>query len=230
MIRVLLVDDERLARERLIRLLGALPEVSLVAACERAEEAAAILASEALDLALLDIEMPGLSGLDLAGLVARDGPAVVFVTAHPEHALAAFGVGALDYLLKPVSAERLARVLERLRRPAPPAARDPLPFPGPRGVRLVRPDEITHAEIDGETVAVHAAGQVLFTELSLNELERRLPPERFLRVHRRALLALDAVLLLEPTEEGGFLARMRDGSTVPVSRASARGLRKRLQI
>lgn len=230
MIRVLVVDDELLARQRLERLLGAVPDVEVVAACASAEEAAGVLREEAVDLALLDIDMPGLSGLDAAALMAREGLAVVFVTAHPEFALAAFGVGARDYLLKPVDAERLGRAVDRARRPSPAISSDPLAIPGARGVRLVAPAELSHAVIEGESVALHVGEQVLYTDWTLNELERRLPPARFVRVHRRALVALDAVVLLEPNDEGGYLARLRSGATVVVSRAAARALRRRLGI
>lgn len=228
--RVLIADDEQLARQRLERLAAALPDVDVLAVCASATEALTALRSEPVDVALLDIDMPGLSGLDLAALLGPDGPRVIFVTAHPEHALAAFGVGAVDYVLKPVDAERLGRALDRARPSAAKLAPGPLAFPGPKGVRLLRADEITHAVIEGESVEVHTADQVVYTDWPLAELERRLPADRFVRVHRRALLALDAVELLQPSEEGGYLARMRSGATVVVSRAAARALRRRLGL
>lgn len=228
--RVLIADDEALARQRLERLAAALPDVEVLATCASADEALAALRSEPVDVALLDIDMPGLSGLDLAALLGPDGPRVVFVTAHPQHALAAFGVGALDYVLKPVDAERLGRALDRVRREPAAASRDPIAVPGPRGVRLLRPDAITHAVIDGESVVVHTDGQATYTDWPLTELERRLPADRFVRVHRRALVALDAVDLLQPNDEGGYTARLRSGATVTVSRAAARALRRRLGI
>jgi two-component system LytT family response regulator len=229
-VRIVIADDELLARQRLERLAGALPDVELVAICATAADALDALRHEAADVALLDIDMPGLSGLEVAALVGNGGPKVIFVTAHPEHALAAFGVGALDYLLKPVDAARLAAALSRVTATPRRETADPLPFSGPQGVRLVLPAEITHAVIDGETVCVHAGGRALFTELTLNELERRLPADRFVRVHRRALVAIDAIELLEPNDEGGYVARLRDGDRVGVSRAAARGLRRRLAI
>lgn len=225
MIRLILADDEELARRRLERLAGALPEVEIVALCATAEAALAAIREEPADLALLDIDMPGLSGLDVAALRGPDGPAVVFVTAHPQHALAAFGVGATDYLLKPLDPERLARALARVR-PRPSAAPEPLAIPTARGLRLLRPAELSHAVLDGETLLLHTADGVIYSSLTLGELERRLPAG-FLRVSRRALIAIDALSLLAPAEDGGAVAHLRGGAQVAVSRASARALRRR---
>lgn len=230
MIRVILADDEAMALRRLERLCGALPGVEVVAACGGSEAALAAMREEPCDAALLDIDMPGLSGLDVAALRGADGPAVIFVTAHPEHALAAFGVGATDYLLKPVEAERLARALGRVRAARGPygtAFSDPIAVPGARGLRLVRPEEISHAILEGETLEIHTSEGPLICAWTLGELERRLP-ERFVRVSRRALVSLDAVALLSPEEDGGAVATLRGGARVEVSRAAARALRRRL--
>ena len=225
--RVVIADDEALARQRLERLVRALPDVELIAVCSTSDEALEVLKHEPVDLALLDIDMPGLDGLELAALLGRSGPPIVFVTAHPEHALAAFGVGARDYVLKPVDADRLARAVDRARPTAAPRV-DPLAVPGARGVALIDVGAVTHAILVGESLEIHAGPRVWFSDASLSELERRLPADRFVRVHRRALLALDAVELLRPTEDGGYTACVRGGAEVPVSRAAARALRRRL--
>jgi two-component system LytT family response regulator len=193
---------------------------------------------------LLDVEMPGLTGLDAAGLIGAGeaavlgSPRVIFTTAHPEHAVAAFDVGAVDYVLKPIEAPRLARALARVRPapatgradPASPVARLALEVKGE--VRLLDPGEITHAVLDGALVAVHVAGQAqaILTDLSLQELQRRVPAGTLERVHRQALLNLSHVRALRPLESGGFVARTTSGEDVPVSRQSARELRKRLGI
>ncbi len=225
MIRVILADDEAMALRRLERLCAALPGVEVVAACSGSEAALAAMREEPCDAALLDIDMPGLSGLDIAALRGPDGPAVIFVTAHPEHALAAFGVGATDYLLKPVDGGRLDRALSRVR-PAR-GAGDPVAVPGARGMRLVRPEEISHAILEGESLEIHTAQGPLICAWTLGELERRLP-DRFVRVSRRALVSLDAIALLSPEEDGGAVATLRGGERVEVSRAAARALRRRL--
>jgi len=233
MIRVLAADDELLARKRLERLLGAIPGVALLEVCTSGEAVLARLGGEdpPPDLLLLDINMPGLTGLDVSSMLPVE-TAVVFVTAHPEHALEAFGVGARDYLLKPVDAERLRRAIERIQSQLKPPESPPgrLAFSTPRGVRLVRPEVVSHAVFDGNTVVVHAEGKPLFVDGSLSDLERRLDPERFVRVHRRALVNLDCVTLLAPTDTGGFVAHMGSGERVQVSRQSARQLRRRLKL
>ncbi len=179
------------------------------------------------------------SGLEVSRAAADLGVEVIFTTAHPEHAVAAFDLGAVDYLLKPTDAERLGTALARARQRidathagtsvgAPAAARLALTVRGE--IRLVDPGEISHALHDGALVTVFAGGTALLTELSLNEIEQRLPPGRFARVHRRALLNLDRVDRLRPLPTGGYLAVTGDGHEVPVSRQAARGLRRRLGI
>jgi two-component system LytT family response regulator len=168
----------------------------------------------------------------------------VLTTAHPEHAVAAFEHGALDYVLKPVEAERLAAAIARVRRrieaDRASSASAPASLTGQtldrlalevRGeVRLVCPDDISHALHDGHLVSVWVGREQLFTELSLNDLERRLPAGKFERVHRRALLNLERVDRLKPLPTGGYLAVTSDGHEVPVSRQAARALRRRLGI
>lgn len=228
-LRVLIADDEAMARRRLERLLAAIPGAVLAATCTNADEVLAAVAEATFDVALLDIQMPGLSGLDASALLPADGPAVIFVTAHPEHALQAFGVGARDYLLKPVDADRLRKALDRVAAPpAPPSAR--LALPTARGVHLLARGDVSHLVLDGASVVVHADGKRHFTTTSLAELERKLGGEPFVRVHRRAVVNLNCVELLEPLETGGFVARMASGDRVEVSRAAARQLRRRLGL
>jgi two-component system, LytTR family, response regulator len=239
-LRVLIADDELMARRRLARLLASIAGVELVAECADGQEVLARLEETQADVLLLDIEMPGLTGLDAAGLVGAGAgrPRVIFTTAHPEHAVDAFDVGAVDYVLKPVEASRLARALERAR-VAPPAGRADQPLPVARlalevkgEVRLVDPAEITHAVLEGALVAVHLAGEdrEILTDLSLQEIERRVPAGTLERVHRQALLNLAHVRSLRPLESGGFVARTASGKDVPVSRQAARELRRRLGL
>ncbi len=245
-LRVLVADDEAMARRRLLRLLSALPDVQIAGECVDGDEVLerVRLGGADVDLVLLDIEMPGLSGLDALALLPPDGPVVVFCTAHAEHAVAAFDVGAVDYLLKPVEPARLRKALDRARTQearrrfqAEVARRSSTSLGLPRlaletrdGIVLLDPREVTHAQLEGELVTVHTTQARYFCALPLQELESRLPSDTFARVHRRALLNLAHVTRLESCETGGFIARTTGGQAVEVSRQAARDLRKRLGL
>lgn len=239
-LRVAIADDELLARKRVVRLLEAMPGITVVGVHEQAADVLAQLAREPVDVLVLDVQMPGMTGIEAHALVPEGGPFVIFATAHPEHALAAFELGAVDYVLKPIEAARLAKAIDRARKHAQtrrgaaavesaPLVR--LPITTRAGVLLVDPAEISHAEFDGTLVTLHrTSGEPLLCEQSLQELESRLPAESFERVHRRALLNLREVVLLVPQETGGLLATMKNGAKVPVSRQSARKLRRWLGL
>jgi two-component system LytT family response regulator len=238
-LRVLIADDEAIARKRLVRLLAAMPEVVITGQCADAHEVLTIVRGGEVDVVLLDIQMPELSGLDALQLFPVDGPAVIFCTAHAAHAVAAFDVGAVDYLLKPIDSGRLRKALDRARQrgsaaPSTPAGEaaplDRLALPTRQGIVLLDPRDVTHAQLADELVTVYAAGQAYLSALSLQELETRLQPPAFVRVHRRALLNLAHVVRLEPNEVGGFLAQTSGGHSVEVSRQAARELRKRLGL
>lgn len=153
--------------------------------------------------------------------------------------MAAFDGGAVDYLLKPVEPERLARAIARARERTTKAAFSTalskhqlsrLAITTRQGVVLVDPATVSCAVLEDELVTVHTQGGSYLTDFTLQELEARLPPGRFERVHRRALLNLEAVARLEPLETGGYLARTHGGQTVEVSRQAARELRRRLGL
>jgi two-component system LytT family response regulator len=248
-LRVLVADDEAIARRRLVRLLTALPDVVVAGECADAHEVLERVRLGGVDVVLLDIQMPELSGLEALQLFPADGPLVVFCTAHTAHAVAAFDVGAIDYLLKPIEAARLRKALERAReqearrryreelarlQAAPRVGEAPalrrLALPTRQGIVLVDPSDVSHAELDGELVTVHTSGGPILSALSLQELEARLHGQPFVRVHRRALVNLEQIVRLEPNEVGGFIARTRGGLTVEVSRQAARDLRRQLGL
>lgn len=237
-LQVLLADDELLARRRLARLLAELPAVTLVGECSSGQELLAFLArgEHEVDLVLLDIHMPGLTGLETGALLPEDGPYIIFTTAHSEHALAAFDLGAVDYLLKPIDAVRLGKALTRARHRLGPQTHAPaaelvrLPISTRQGIRLLDPRELSHALFDGELVTLHTRGGPLLTDFTLQDLEDRLPAGVFERVHRRALINLEQLACLDPVETGGYTARMHDGGLVPISRQAARRLRRRLGL
>ncbi len=237
--RVLIADDEQIARARLTRLLQVMPGVELVGEAKDGDEVLARVRAGGVDVVLLDIQMPKLTGTEAMALWPADGPMVIFCTAHAEHAVKAFDTGAVDYLLKPVEPERLQRALERARERAQREAfvgevkkyqLSRLPISTRQGVVLVDPQTVTHAVLEGELVTVFTREGSHLSDFTLNELEQRLPAGRFERVHRRAILNLEAVARLEPLETGGYIAKTHGGHSVEVSRQSARALRKRLGL
>jgi len=241
MLRVLVADDELLARKRLIRLLGDMDDIEVVGDVTDGAQVLKRVALGDVDCVLLDIHMPHLTGLDALQLLPAGGASVVFVTAHSEHAVEAFDGDAVDYVLKPVQADRLARALDRVRArrgsdevasqtDAPQDPNERLAVTTAKGLLLIAPSEITHAIIDGETVEIHGDRGVVYTELRLAELERRLPTPPFERLHRRSLVNMDRIARLEPLSSGGYLAHTDLGAVVDVSRKSARNLRKRFGL
>jgi two-component system LytT family response regulator len=241
--RVLVADDEQLARNRLVRLLAAMNDVVVVGQCESGRAVLDRIKETTVDVVLLDIHMPGLSGLETAELFPENGPAIVLCTAHPDHALAAFELGAADYVMKPIEAGRLKRALARAREKLVGGRRMPaaelggtvpsferLAIPTRQGIVLVDPREVSHAVLDGELVSIATSSATYLSDQPLGDLQERLPRELFERVHRRALLNLAHVVRLEPNETGGFVAHTRGGCAVEVSRQAARELRKRLGL
>lgn len=238
--RVMVCDDELLARKRLTRLLEAMGDVEFAGAYESADAlidalAAAHDAGNPADCVLLDIHMPNLTGIDAAGLLPEPRPAVVFCTAHKDHALEAFDKGAVDYVMKPIDADRLKTALERVRArtgtPAPSSSGEAkLALSTHKGVVFVDKGAVEYAVLEGELVLLRAGGTEHLTEFSLSDLEDKLDGFGLVRVHRRALIHLDAVDVLEPVGSGGYTARMKDGRLISVSRQAARGLRRRFDL
>ncbi len=251
-LRVVIADDEEIARRRITRLVRDLPDVELVGECRDGTEVLRRVAEGEVDVLLLDIQMPGLTGLEAMALLPDGGPYVIFCTAYAEHAVEAFDVGAVDYLLKPIEAERLEKALgrarsreaverfheearqQRERRAARALPTDGafarLAVPTKQGIVLLDPREITHAVLEGELVTIHVGDREFLTDDSLQSLEARLAGGTFERVHRRALLNLDHVARLEPCPSGGYVARTHRGEAIEVSRQAARALRRRLGL
>jgi len=238
---VVVADDERPARSFLLSLLRSYDDVVVVGEAGSGDEAVRLIERERPDLALLDLQMPELDGLDVVRTVARDLlPLVAFVTAYDEYAVQAFELNAVDYLLKPVEPDRLKKALDKARqRETKERFSDAvkkhqaiarLPVQTRQGLVLLDPRAVTHAVLEGELVTVHTKDASFLTDYTLNDLEQRLSGGSFERVHRRALLNLEAVTRLEPLETGGYLARTVNGGSVEVSRQAARDLRKRLGL
>jgi two-component system, LytTR family, response regulator len=234
LLRVLVVDDEEPARELMREYLARESGVELVGECRNGFEAVKAVAELSPHLLLLDIQMPKLTGFEVLDLVGRD-LAVVFVTAYDEHALRAFEVNAVDYLLKPVAPDRfraaLAKARERLRARAPvpvaalvQAARPPgatveriLVRDGPNVV-VIPVAELDYAEAQDDYVALHSQGRVHLKQQTLAELERSLDRARFVRIHRSYLLNVDRLSRLESEGEARE-AVLGDGTRLAVSRA-----------
>lgn len=240
-LRVLVADDELVARMRLLRLLGAIDDVTVCGECEDGPAVVARVKQGGVDVVLLDVQMPGHDGLEALDLMPEDRPLIVFCTAHSEHAVAAFERGAVDYLLKPIEALRLKKALARARerlatqRATVPQRVDARPFdrlaiPTKGGIELVDPDRISHAILEGELVSIVTDSGAFLSDDPLAELHARLPEASFVRVHRRAILNLAHLARLEPLPSGGYLAHTRGGHVVEISRQVARDLRRRLGL
>jgi two-component system LytT family response regulator len=234
-LRVAIVDDEDLARAVLREYLGSLPDVEVVAECANGFQAVKVVAEVRPDLLLLDVQMPKLDGFEVLELVGKD-VAVVFVTAYDEYALRAFDVHAVDYLLKPFSAERLGEALDRARgrlgRGARPSAAALLasarPAPGLSPRILVRDGSRVHVLPVARIAYVHAQddyvafvcdGKEFLKEQTLAQVESSVDPRRFIRIHRSYLLNLDFLARLDLDERENRVAVLTDGRKLPVSRA-----------
>jgi two-component system, LytTR family, response regulator len=238
-LRVIVVDDEPLGRQAIAGLLADDPNVTVVAECATGEEAVLAIGEHQPDLVFLDIRMPRLDGFGVVETVGPDAmPEVVFVTAHDEHAVRAFEVHALDYLLKPVSRERLLEAVARARQRSATTAIDELRRrldalvadldpPGPRylervpvtdghGVRLVPVDDICRIEAADVYVRLHLEADAVLARTSLDRLARQLDPARFVRVHRSHLARIDLVRQLRPRSSGSWQVRLANGTWLPV--------------
>ncbi len=248
-LRIVLIDDEPLARARARRLLAGLPGAAVVGEAGSADEARDVLAATRPDLVLLDVQMPGEDGFALLrSLDPR--PAVVFVTAYDQYAVRAFEENAVDYLLKPFRAERLAAALERARRDlahpedvarrlgevlaslggGPPLHLERLTVRVGQRQLILRTEEVLWFGAEDKLVFAATADDRHWLDLTLDHLERRLDPRRFARVHRSAIVNLDHAAALRPAFAGTWRLQLDDAARteVPVSRARARQLRERL--
>lgn len=231
MIRALLVDDERLARVELRRLLGVHADVEIVGEADNAATALELVGEHQPDVVFLDIQMPETTGLALAAELAGR-TRFVFCSAYDSYAVDAFGLNAVDYLVKPVVPERLADTLDRLRQHAPSSAVLPydhgLLLRFGEQARIVRLREIDRFESIGNQARVHCAHGRSWLQASLNRIEQRLDPKWFFRVSRSDILRLDAIVSIEPDVGTGSIATLPDGSQVGVSRRQAQALKQRM--
>jgi len=237
-LRVLIVDDEAPARERLVRLLATDERVEIVGQAENGESAMEKIAEQSPDLVFLDIQMPGCSGLEVAASLPNPRPQIVFCTAYDEHAVDAFELHAVDYLLKPVNRARLAKAVDRVAhsgereadRAIDQAAKHPTRFLARRGNRfqVVPREEVVCFVAEGGLTSVHTSRGSLWMQPSLADLEHRLDPAEFFRVSRSAIVRLDAVSEVQPAGAGQADLHLSNGQILEVSRRRFRPLLDKL--
>jgi two-component system LytT family response regulator len=258
-IRVLVVDDEPLAREGVVLLARREPDLEVVGECGSTGEAERAIRSLSPDVVFLDVQLPGESGLDLAARLDRaTAPLIICVTAHEEHAVRAFELHAVDYLLKPIDPDRFSEAVRRARHALAAGTREEVRErllsalelvrggSGDRGVLPSRPEadsaegvrylerlsvrigdtlvvvrlaDVDWIAADGDYMRLHVGGKSSLVRMTMAQLERKLDPRRFLRVHRSAIVNLDAVRSVEVGVHGDYVLRLRDGSRVKLSRS-----------
>lgn len=258
--KALLVDDERLARTELRRLLNAHPEIEIVGEAENGNTALEMIGSLKPDLVFLDIQMPGKNGFEVLQNLHDPKPQIIFTTAYDQYALKAFEFSAADYLLKPVDPTRLKQAIEKLDEPsaAVPVSDhasddeseedfESAPAPAPSRDKVLGPDDHVFIK-DGEKFFYLRLGQVRIFESignyvrlhsdqgkpmilrSLNALEERLDPAHFFRANRKHMVNLQKVEHVEPYFSGGLLLKMNGGDKIEVSRRQAAKFKELLSL
>jgi two-component system LytT family response regulator len=230
-VRTLIASGSESTRSRLRSLLSAYEWLDCGSEHADGHAALSAIGSERPDLLFVDVDLPGIDGIELMGL-GGELAEVILLSADEKNAAAAFEAGALDYLTKPVEASRLAKSMARVRR----RVASPNERPAKRlFLRLnkeliqVGSDEVSRIEACGDYVNVHARGDRHLIHLSLKEMQKRVDPEKFLQIHRSHIINLDHVVSLRPYDDRRFMAALSDGSTVVASRAGTR-LLKRLTL
>ena len=249
-VKTLIVDDEPLARERLASLLAAEQDIEIVGQCRDGEEAVTAIHDHSPDLVFLDVQMPHMNGFEVIEAVGLERmPLVIFVTAYDQHALRAFQVKALDYLLKPFDRERLTDALQRARKQIEReetgdlgrrlmALVKDLRKDQPRSDRLVvksggrlfflRADEIDWIEAAGNYVRLHVGTTSHLLRETMNAIEARLDPEKFFRIHRCRIVNMERIQELQPWLNGEYAVLLRTGTRLTLSRGCREKLQERL--
>jgi len=233
--KIVIIDDEPLARLIVTEYLQEHPEMEIVAECNDGFEGVKAINQHKPDLVFLDIQMPKINGFEMLELL-ESMPSVVFTTAFDEYAIKAFEANAVDYLLKPFTQARFDAALERARRllgQAQPGL-DRLVAPQPlarvlvrdgAGMQVLAVDAIDYVEAQADYVAFHSAGREHLKAQRISELEAQLDPARFVRVHRSFIINLASLQGLEKTDSDAYVARMKNGKRIPVSRSGYDKLR-----
>jgi two-component system LytT family response regulator len=235
-IRTLVVDDEPVARARVLSLLRDESDIEVIGECESGPQAISAIETTSPDLVFLDIQMPQMDGLALARTLGETMPAVVFVTAYDEYALRAFEVHALDYVLKPFSAERFKSALMHARQHlsqrragAPePERRDRLVIKSSGRIYFVRTLEIDWCEAAGNYVRLHVGPQTHLVRGTMGYIEAQLDPKQFVRVHRSTIINVDRIQELRSSFNGEYIILLNDKTRLTLSRGYRDGLQTKL--
>jgi two-component system, LytTR family, response regulator len=239
--KALLIDDERLARNELRRLLGVFPEIEVAGEASQTKQAREQMAALKPDLIFLDVQMPGETGMEFLESLEPPVPHVIFTTAYDEFAVKAFELNALDYLLKPVDPARLAAAIDRLPglRQAAVAKRPPAGSLNAADKVFVREGEkcwfvevgqIRLLESEGNYTRVHFADAQPQLFRSLNAMEERLDPKFFFRANRRQIINISFIAGIEPWFSSGLLVQLKGGAKIELSRRQAQDFRERMSL
>jgi two-component system LytT family response regulator len=248
--KVLIVDDEPISRRRLRRLLALEPECDVAGECENGREAVQALERENIDLLFLDVQMPEMDGFEVVHAIARSHPLIIFTSAYDEYALKAFDVHAFDYLLKPFDRRRFREAVQRARTQLTQTKA------GGREDLLTLFENMSAVRTPPDRIAIRQNGRVIFLKLSdidwieaadnyvclhsgrethvlretMSELEARLDPARFIRVHRSAIVNLDRIKELQPWFRGDYKVVLSDGTELTLTRNHREKLESRLLL
>ena len=250
-LRVLVADDEPLARQRLLDLLAKHPEVDVVATASNGEEAVDAVRKYGPDLVFLDVQMPSMTGFEVVEAIgAEKMPVTIFVTAYDQFALRAFEVAAVDYLLKPFDDERFGQALARAQKTielhdmerftrqlaslvgqqAPKKAYlDRIPVETRGQLRVVPVSKIDYITASGPYAELHAGGRTFAVRERMQTLEEKLDPQVFFRVHRSAIVRIDRIDALLRAPGGDYGVRLKDGTELPLSRTRREALEQRMR-
>ncbi len=238
-IRTLVVDDEPIARARMLALLSDEPDIEVIGECADGAQAIVAIERTSPDLVFLDIQMPQIDGLTLARTLDRKMPAVVFVTVYDEYALGAFEVHALDYLLKPYSADRFRSALVHARQhlgarrrqgshPPAPERRDRLVIKSSGRIYFVRMRDIDWCEADGNYVRLHVGPQTHLVRGTMAHIESQLDGAQFVRIHRSTIVNVDRIQELHSSFGGEYVVLLHDKTRLTLSRGYRDGLQAKL--
>ncbi len=239
--KAIVIEDSRLARDGLVRMLGSFPEIQIVAACENASAARQAIAQCQPEVLFLDIHMPGEDGFELLASLARL-PKIVFTTAYSEYAIRSFDFDTVDYLVKPISTERLAQAVTKLlsqesidkqvadkERPSLDMKSKIFIKDGER-CHLVSLESIDYIESCKNYVQVFFGGQRAYVKKSMNNVEERLPSNYFFRANRQYIINLQAIQKIEESMQLGFLVTLNGGKVIEISRRNALSLKEILSL
>ena len=232
-LRVLVVDDEPLAREHIIDRLAHEEDVEVVGTADNGDDAIAEIRRLAPDLVFLDVQMPGPSGIEVAERLGEEMPRTIFCTAFDQYAIKAFDVAAIDYLLKPFDDERFREAFRRARKAIDAAPKkyawlQRIPVEMRGQMRVVPVEKIDYITASGPYAELHVAGRTFAVRERMQQLEERLDPEVFMRVHRSVIVRLDRIDVMLRSAGGDYAVRLKDGTELSVSRSRRDALEERL--